>query len=171
VQLSCDEYRRRPVIPAGRPAQAAARAPQSHRQFAGLAKRNGAVETQPEDGFMRSLFLTACLTLPLLFAATNSSTALAGEIGAASKIDSVTVYPDAAIISRLAEVDLAQGDNVLVFKNLPLALDPTSLRLEGEGSAKMTIGAVETLVAPAEVKAPDNAIEIKLASLRAEREA
>ena len=121
---------------------------------------------------MRSLFLTtACSTLALLFAAANSTAAVAGDIDAASKIDTVTVYPDAAIVTRLAEIDLPQGDSVVIFKNLPLALDPASLRLEGDGSAKMTIGAVETQVAPAEAKAPDNAIEIKLASLRAEREA
>ena len=96
--------------------------------------------------------------------------ALAGEIEAASKIDSVTVYPDAAIISRIAEVDLPAGDSTLIFKNLPLALDPTSLRLVGEGSAKVTIGAVDSQVGPSEIAAPDNSIEVKLTSLRAERE-
>ena len=122
---------------------------------------------------MRSIFLAAAgAVFGFLISAPNScAPALAAEIEAASKIDSVTVYPDAAIISRIAEVDLPQGDSVLVFKNLPLALDPASLRLEGEGASKMTIGAVETRVAPAEAKAPDNAIEVKLASLRAEREA
>jgi uncharacterized protein (TIGR02231 family) len=122
---------------------------------------------------MRSIFPAAASSLfAFLIAAPNlAAPALAAEIEAASKIDAVTVYPDAAIISRVAEVDLPQGDSVLVFKNLPLALDPASLRLEGEGAAKMTIGAVGAQVAPAEAKAPDNAIEAKLASLRAEKEA
>jgi uncharacterized protein (TIGR02231 family) len=156
----------------GRRVTRAARPPQSHRQFAGLAKRNGAVEILTRDGFMRSIFPAAASVLTFLIVAPNlSAPALAGEIEAASKIDSVTVYPDAAIVSRIAEVDLPQGDSVLVFKNLPLALDPASLRLEGEGAAKMTIGAVGTQVAPSETKAPDNAIEAKLANLRAEREA
>jgi uncharacterized protein (TIGR02231 family) len=109
--------------------------------------------------------------LALLLAAPHlSGPAMAGEIEAASKIDSVTVYPDAAIVTRLVEVDIPQGESALVFKNLPLALDPASLRLEGEGSAKMTIGAVETQVTPVELKAPDNAIEARIASLRAEKE-
>ena len=121
---------------------------------------------------MRSIFLTtASSALALILAAPPlSAPALAGEIEAASKIDAVTVYPDAAIVSRIVELDMPQGDSQLVFKNLPLGLDPASLRLEGEGAAKMTIGAVETAVAPTEVKAPDNAIEAKLANLRNERE-
>jgi uncharacterized protein (TIGR02231 family) len=121
---------------------------------------------------MRSIFLaTTSSMLALLLAAPHlSGPAMAGEVEAASKIDSVTVYPDAAIVTRIVEVDMPQGESVLVFKNLPLALDPASVRLEGEGTAKMTLGAVETQVAPAETKAPDNAIETKLQSLRAERE-
>jgi uncharacterized protein (TIGR02231 family) len=116
---------------------------------------------------MRSgFFISACSLLALILAAPS----LAAEIDAASKIDAVTVYPDAAVISRVADIDLPQGDNVLTFKNLPLALDPASLRFEGEGSAKMIIGAVETRVEPAPAKGPDNAIEAKLASLRSERE-
>ncbi|MGD1038050.1 MAG: mucoidy inhibitor MuiA family protein [Roseiarcus sp.] len=96
--------------------------------------------------------------------------ASAGEIEAASKIDAVTVYPDAAIVTRVAEVDLSQGDNVLVFKDLPLALDPASLRVEGVAGAALTIGAVETRIAPAVAKAPDDALSAKIADLRGERE-
>src|ERR1019366_6044232 len=55
--------------------------------------------------------------------AISSAGAPAAEIEAASKVDAVTVYPDAAIVTRVAEVDLSQADNVLVFKDLPLALD------------------------------------------------
>jgi uncharacterized protein (TIGR02231 family) len=116
---------------------------------------------------MRSFLATStCSFVALAIAAP----ALAGEIDAASKIDSVTVYPDAAIISRIAEIDLPAGDNTLIFKSLPLTLDPASLRLEGEGSAKVTIGAVDSQVDPAETASPDNAIDAKLTSLRSERE-
>ncbi len=111
----------------------------------------------------RSLFTLAA-------AAASSAGASAGEIEAASKINSVTVYPDAAIVTRVAEVDLSQGDNVVVFKDLPLALDPASLRVEGVAGAALTIGAVETRVAPADAKAPDDALAAKIASLRDERE-
>ncbi len=99
-----------------------------------------------------------------------SPEASAGEIEAASKIDAVTVYPDAAIVTRVAEVDLSRGDNILVFKDLPLALDPASLRVEGVSAAALTIGAVETRIAPAGAKTPDDALAVKIAELRDERE-
>jgi uncharacterized protein (TIGR02231 family) len=104
------------------------------------------------------------------FAIVASMPAWAGEIAVASKIDAVTVYPDAAIIARIAQVELPPGDSTLVFKNLPLALDPASLRVEGESAAKITIGAVDAEVAPADLGPPDNVIDAKLQSLRAERE-
>ncbi len=36
------------------------------------------------------------------------------------------------------------GDNTLVLKDFPLTLDPSSLRVEGEAGAKLTIGAIDT---------------------------
>ena len=85
----------------------------------------------------RSLFALAATAM-------SSAAAFAAEIEAASKVDAVTVYPDAAIVTRVAAVDLSQGDNVVVFRGLPLGLDPASLRLEGAADAALTIGAVET---------------------------
>jgi hypothetical protein len=60
---------------------------------------------------MRSIFLTtASSALALLLAAPHlSAPAAAGEIEAASKIDAVTVYPDAAIVTRLVEVDMPKA--------------------------------------------------------------
>jgi uncharacterized protein (TIGR02231 family) len=144
-----------------------------HLEFAGLTTRNAAIAlfafrlSQTKDGFMRSTLSTSvCAIGALLF----TTPAWAGEIEAVSKIDSVTVYPDAAIVSRNAEVDLPAGDSTVTFRNLPLALDPASLRVEGEGATAVTIGAVDAQIAPAETVAPDNAIDSRLASLRAERE-
>src|SRR6476659_4748627 len=51
------------------------------------------------------------------------------ELEVQSKVDSVAVSPDAATVTRVAEVDLGAGDLTLVFKNLPFSLDPASLRL------------------------------------------
>ncbi|MGO9768448.1 MAG: DUF4140 domain-containing protein, partial [Roseiarcus sp.] len=72
----------------------------------------------------RSLFAVAATAM-------SSAAAFAAEIEAASKVDAVTVYPDAAIVTRVAAVDLSQGDNVVVFRGLPLGLDPASLRRVG----------------------------------------
>ena len=62
-------------------------------------------------------------------------------------VDAVTVYPDGASVTRVITVDLAAGDNTLVANDFPLTLDPSSLRVEGEAGAKLTIGAIDTTAA------------------------
>ena len=39
--------------------------------------------------------------------------AVAGETDVVSRIDAVTIYPDAAIVTRLADVETPAGDSVL----------------------------------------------------------
>ena len=68
----------------------------------------------------------------------------AADVEAASAVDAVTVYPDGASVTRVVTVDLPAGDNTLVLKDFPLKLDPSSLRVEGEASAGLTIGAIDT---------------------------
>jgi uncharacterized protein (TIGR02231 family) len=70
--------------------------------------------------------------------------ARADDLDATSAIDAVTVYPDGASVTRLITLDLPSGDTSLVAKDFPLALDPSSLRVEGEAAAKLTIGAIDT---------------------------
>ena len=96
--------------------------------------------------------------------------ALAAEMPATSKIDAVIVYPEAAAVTRVANIDLPAGATTLVFKGLPIDLDPASLRVEGEAPGKLTIGSVETRVAPAEAN-PDTTLDARIKSLRSEREA
>jgi uncharacterized protein (TIGR02231 family) len=69
--------------------------------------------------------------------------AFAVEIRATSQIDAVTVYPDSAMVTRLIQLDLPAGDSTLFANDFPLTLDPSSLRVEGEGGARLVIGAVE----------------------------
>ncbi len=114
---------------------------------------------------INGVVLVCLATLP---AAARS---LAGEIDAASKIDAVIVYPDAAAIARVAEIELPVGATTLVFRNLPLGLNPDSLRLEALGAGGLAFGAVETRTAPAASIVADTAIEAKLKSLREQREA
>jgi uncharacterized protein (TIGR02231 family) len=106
-----------------------------------------------------------------LIAFTAAFPAVAGEADVASRIDAVTIYPDAAIVTRLAEVDAPAGDSVLTFRNLPLGLDPDSLRVEGAAIAALTIGSVETHVAPAEAETGDDALTTRIADLRQQRAA
>ena len=114
---------------------------------------------------LRSLLLCAA---PIC-AGWMAPTADAADLDAASRIEAVTVYPDAAIVSRVAQVDLAAGDTVVVFRDLPLGLDPASLRVQGSGASALTIGAVDIAPAPAIAKPTDDVLGVRLAKLREER--
>lgn len=80
----------------------------------------------------------------VVFAALAAIEAKAATLEATSAVDAVTVYPDGASVTRAINVDLPAGDNTLVLKDFPLTLDPSSLRVEGEADARLTIGAVDT---------------------------
>ncbi|MDA9400306.1 mucoidy inhibitor MuiA family protein [Bradyrhizobium sp. CCBAU 45389] len=83
---------------------------------------------------------TTSLVLVTMAAASPS---WAADLGANSAIDTVTVYPDGATVTRVITVDLPSGDSTLVAKDFPLGLDTSSLRVEGEGGAKLTIGTID----------------------------
>ncbi len=51
--------------------------------------------------------------------------------------------PTAPASPASLRVDLPAGDNSAVLKDFPLTLDPSSLRVEGEAGAKLTIGAID----------------------------
>jgi uncharacterized protein (TIGR02231 family) len=67
----------------------------------------------------------------------------AADVDATSAIDTVTVYPDGATVTRVIALDLVSGDSTLVARDFPLSLDPSSLRVEGEAGAKLTIGTID----------------------------
>ncbi len=105
-----------------------------------------------------------------LLAMTAASPAFSAVLEAASRVDNVTVYPDAAQVTRIAEVELPAGATSLVIKGLPMTLDPASLRVEGSGGAAIQIGSVETRVAPVETKPADASLNEKLRALIAQRD-
>ncbi|WP_439408179.1 mucoidy inhibitor MuiA family protein [Bradyrhizobium sp. DASA03076] len=86
-----------------------------------------------------------CLATTSLVLVTTAlaSPSWAADVDATSAIDTVTVYPDGATVTRVIALDLASGDSTLVAKDFPLALDPSSLRVEGEAGAKLTIGTID----------------------------
>src|ERR1700751_2222876 len=90
-------------------------------------------------------FIASCLATTSLVLATAlvGARAQAADIDANSAIDAVPVYPDGASVTRVITVDLPSGDNTLVSKDFPLTLDPSSLRVEGEAGARLTIGSVD----------------------------
>jgi uncharacterized protein (TIGR02231 family) len=110
-------------------------------------------------------FIASCLATTSLVLATAlvGARAQAADIDANSAIDAVTVYPDGASVTRVITVDLPSGDNTLVSKDFPLTLDPSSLRVEGEAGARLTIGSVDARqprpVTPADLSELDRKIE------------
>ncbi|MCK1358123.1 mucoidy inhibitor MuiA family protein [Bradyrhizobium sp. 199] len=84
----------------------------------------------------------ATTSLVLVTMAT-ASPSWAAELDTNSAIDTVTVYPDGATVTRVITLDLPSGDSTLVAKDFPLALDTSSIRVEGEGGAKLTIGTID----------------------------
>ncbi len=95
--------------------------------------------------------------------------AQAADLDAVSAIDAVTVYPDGASVTRVITVDVPAGDSTLVARDFPLTLDPSSLRVEGEAGAKLTIGAIDTR--PPRAAPPVNLPEIdrRIEALKDER--
>jgi uncharacterized protein (TIGR02231 family) len=79
----------------------------------------------------------------VVFAALAAVQVQAADIDATSTVDAVTVYPDGASVTRVIVVDLPAGDNSAVLKDFPVGLDTSSLRVEGEADAKLTIGAID----------------------------
>jgi uncharacterized protein (TIGR02231 family) len=93
---------------------------------------------------MRTIANSLVTTSLVVLAAFAVMPAWAADVDATSTVDAVTVYPDGASVTRVITLDLPSGDNTLVAKDFPLTLDPSSLRVEGEGGAKLTIGAIDT---------------------------
>lgn len=58
-------------------------------------------------------------------------------------ISAVTVFPDRAAVTRRIEVDLVAGRNTVVLADLPAALLPESVRVNGSAASAVRLGAVE----------------------------
>lgn len=61
-----------------------------------------------------------------------------------SKVDRVTLFPRGAEITRLADIDLNEGEHELVLRDLPVGLVDNSLRVEGRASGVLELGAVDS---------------------------
>ncbi len=77
----------------------------------------------------------------------TSFPAIGAELVTASKIDTVTVFPDGAKITRQVELDLPAGETSVVLHGLPLSLDANSMRVSGVAEGGLQLGAVESRLA------------------------
>src|ERR1700712_122727 len=92
---------------------------------------------------MRSIANHLVTTSLVVLAGLACARAQAADLDAASVVDAVTVYPDGASVTRVVTLDLPAGDHSAILRDFPLTLDPSSLRVEGEAGAKLTIGAID----------------------------
>jgi uncharacterized protein (TIGR02231 family) len=115
---------------------------------------------------MRSSSVMLCLASGLMAFRLGPA---AAETDVASRVDQVTVYPDGAIVTRIIEVDLPSGDSELRAADFPPALDPASLRVEGEAAARLTIGSTDARPPRADRPPADPALEDSIETLRDER--
>jgi uncharacterized protein (TIGR02231 family) len=118
---------------------------------------------------MRNVANRLVTTSLVTFAALAAMPAKAANVEATSAVDTVTVYPDGASVTRAITVEIPAGDNTLVIRDFPLALDTSSLRVEGEAGAKLIIGAIDTR--PPRAAPPVNLPEIdkRIEALKDER--
>src|ERR1043165_2462755 len=93
----------------------------------------------------------------------------AAELDVQSAVDAVTVYPDGATVTRLITADLPQGDTTLIARDFPPKLDASSLRVEGETAARVTIGAIDARAPRAERPPAAPELEKRWQALKDER--
>ncbi len=83
-----------------------------------------------------AFLLTLVLTLGAVLAPSHGQ---AAAVSVSSRISAVAVYPDRAVLTRLARVELPAGESELVIDGLPAALIDESLQVSGKGTATATL--------------------------------
>ena len=119
---------------------------------------------------MRVIANCLVTTSLVALAALAAMPAQAANLEASSSIDTVTVYPDGASVTRVIAVDLPAGDNTVVVNDFPLGLDRASLRVEGEADAKLAIGAIDAKTPRAESPADLHDIDKRIQALKDQRQ-
>ena len=74
------------------------------------------------------------------------------DIELPSRIDRVMVFPDAAIVTRVAPLAIQGGASTVVLRGLPAAIDPASIRVEGEGASVFTIAGIDVRTTPGDAR-------------------
>jgi len=90
-----------------------------------------------------SLVTRPTLLLALLLVPAIAFGADVRRLQTTPRITSVTVYPDRAMTTRSAALNLKPGSYLVSFDNLPALIQDDSVRVEGRGSAGVTIAGLE----------------------------
>ncbi len=93
-------------------------------------------------------------------------------VPASAAVESVTVFPDRATVTRTVEIDIDAGSGGLVESGLPTGLSRDSLRLSARGPDGLRLGAyrIETVRGSERVSARARELESRLQALRDERD-
>lgn len=127
-----------------------------------VLSRSGA-SGQPLPLFRALMVSMVCGTSLVALAA--GAPALAADIEAPSQITEVTVFPDAAQVSRVTAIDLPLGASTVVFNGLPAQLDPNSLRIQAGSEGQVAISSVVSSIAPAKNPVLPSSLAEKLRTL------
>ncbi len=151
-----------------------------HKIFATRALPMHTRRLRPLASFAALAALTAAaplaLPLPLLArtpAAESPSPASAPAVAAESRLESVTVYPDRAVVHREARIAAPAGVSEWSFPGLPASLldDSVQVSARGEMSASLLDIATRTVFVTTEPDARVKTLEDRLAELRREESA
>ncbi|MEO1502686.1 MAG: mucoidy inhibitor MuiA family protein [Pseudomonadota bacterium] len=88
---------------------------------------------------MTALRLISPRTLAAALMTSVALPAMADTIDASSDVARATVYPGAAAVTREARFVAPAGSHEIVLEDLPLRIEPDSLRVEGAGTASFAI--------------------------------
>lgn len=81
-------------------------------------------------------------TLISLGAVITLATARAADLETTSSVDHITIFPGSAKVTRTARVNVPAGQNNIEITDLPLNLIQTSLRVNGQSDANVSLGSV-----------------------------
>jgi uncharacterized protein (TIGR02231 family) len=118
---------------------------------------------------MRAGILSLLLTLILQPATSHAAEA----VQAKSRITAVTVFPDRAEVTRVAEATLPAGESTVAVAGLPASLLTETVRVRGAAEGRFQIGSVETrkVFAEAAVKEEERRLNWEIEELGDQRRA
>ena len=113
------------------------------------------------------------LRLPLFLVILASTAASAAPIPATSSITAATVYPDRAVLTRLAAgIDVPAGISEITFSGLPASLQDESVQVSAKGTAAALLDiSTRTVFVTAEPDARIKALDDQLLALRRDERA
>lgn len=113
--------------------------------------------------------MRTCLTCLIIIVLPQ--TLHAADIALTARIDRVTVYRDAALITRTAPLDLPEGAARVILRGLPPLLDPASVRVSAQADGALVVGAVDVRLMPSEVRlALDPGLQERIDALKDQRD-